>query len=90
MRLTIQNTRTQQNCAGVEALACRAEHSPNDFLPICRIRYSTEGNASAFFKVVVASTVFSGRLFQRLLLLLPLGVEQRKGDAFIIDSRCAH
>ena len=31
--------------------------------------------ASAFFKVVVASTVFSGRLLQRRLFLLPLGVE---------------
>lgn len=30
---------------------------------------------AAFFKVVVASTVFSGRLFQRLRLLFPLGVQ---------------
>lgn len=35
---------------------------------------------SAFFKVVVASTVFSGRLLQRLLFLFPLGVECHRPD----------
>lgn len=34
----------------------------------------------AFFKIVVASTVFSGHLFQRLLFLLPLGVECHRSD----------
>ncbi len=36
--------------------------------------------AAAFFKVVVASTVFSGRLLQRLLFLFPLGVECHRPD----------
>lgn len=35
---------------------------------------------TAFFKIVVASTVFSGRLFLRLLFLLPLGVECHRSD----------
>lgn len=35
---------------------------------------------AAFFKIVVASTVFSGRLFLRLLFLLPLGVECHRSD----------
>ena len=37
-------------------------------------------DVTAFFKIVVASTVLSGRLFLRLLFLLPLGVECHSSD----------
>ncbi|UZT80861.1 HAD domain-containing protein [Ectopseudomonas chengduensis] len=39
-----------------------------------------DDDPAAFFKIVVASTVFSGRLFLRLLFLLPLGVECHRSD----------
>ncbi len=35
-----------------------------------------------FFKIVVASTVFSGRLYQRLSRRLPLGIECHSPERF--------
>ena len=56
-----------------------------DFSPITAQVWGTLGwfiplMLPAFFKVVVASTVFSGRLLQRLLFLFPLGVECHRPD----------